>query len=104
MKLTIPLGAGLDFCLVNLFLDNCEHRTRYKMTDVVELEVGVSLGDSSLVSYTYSVMDRKLTLIINTWMEKVLEISFIDPLLFLDEGYISIEYLCENMNKKTSCF
>jgi hypothetical protein len=74
------------------------------MNDVVELEIGVSLGDSSLVSYTYSVMDRKLTLVINTWMEKILEISFIDPLIFLDEGYVSIEHLCESTNKKNKLF
>ena len=60
------------------------------MDDIVEIEVGVSLGDSSLVSYTYSVVERKLTFVINTWMEKILEISFFEPLIFFDEGYVSI--------------
>jgi hypothetical protein len=70
------------------------------MNDISIIDVGESLADAELHSYTYSFKENILIINIKAWNENLIEFAFFDPISFLDRGVTSfITKFCRNMSE-----
>lgn len=53
--------------------------------DFTEIDLGFSLDDSEL--YDYNGSEDSVIIKIKTWQEKLIEITFFDPILFIDHFF-----------------
>ena len=66
--------------------------------DLVEVDVGVGLSDSELITYEYRKSDDMLKIEIRAWDASKVKIICINPILFIDRGCDAITMLCERLS------
>ena len=66
--------------------------------DFIEIEVGVGLDDSELISYNYLKHDDELIIKLQAWDESVVEIFCNNPILFFDRGCGETSNFCQKIS------
>lgn len=67
--------------------------------DLIEVDVGVGLNDSELISYNYHKISDNIIIKLRAWDASVVQICCNNPILFVDRGCGEITLFCE---KKSS--
>ncbi|CCB91863.1 unknown protein [Waddlia chondrophila 2032/99] len=63
--------------------------------DLIEIDVGVGLSDSELISYFYHKTENKLVIKLQIWDASVVEICCDSPILFVDRGCGETSLFCQ---------
>jgi len=66
---------------------------------IAEVDVGVGLSDSELVSYKYLKHNDKLEIHLLAWNGKDVQINCINPIFFVDRGCEAITMFCEKLSE-----
>lgn len=67
--------------------------------DLVEIDVGVGLSDSELLSYYYNKCEDQLIIELLAWDESIVQISFNSPILFIDHGCEEVTMFCKKVSE-----
>lgn len=67
----------------------------------LEIEVGVGMDDSDLISYTYLAEEFKLVVQIQAWDARMIKISFLHPMMFIFRGNHSLCLFCELLSQSS---
>lgn len=70
-------------------------------SDFIEIDLGLSLDDSELDFYSFISKDNLIKLKIITWNKNILEVDFLNPVLFTDKfyGFLTKFGIRKNANK-----